>query len=153
MKKKRQSQPVSVLDVASYILANHTRNQPLPAWKMHKIAFYCQAFSLVREGIPFFNEKIFSTQRGVVINELLPQHFNQLYVGGSTIGNLNHLSLKQVDTIDEVMKLFGNKTAEELDALILSESPENGVTRGSKESAEVDLDAMKKFYSNNIHLN
>lgn len=123
MTKRRQSQPVHVLDVAAYILANHTRNTPVLAWKMHKLIYYCQVYQLRAEGIPLFNEKIMATSKGVVINELCPLHKNQLYVGDSSQGNLNHLSLRQIDIIGEVMKKYGSTSFEELDALIQSESP------------------------------
>lgn len=137
---------MSVLDVAAYILANHYKNSPIEAWKMHKLAYYCQAWSLVREEVPFFNEKIFATPKGVVINELCPQHFNQLYVGGSSIGNLNHLSLRQVDTIDYVIKAYGNKTLDELDRLICLEAPwkkaREKVGSNVNEPSEIDLKSM-----------
>lgn len=151
MKKSRQSQPVSVLDLASYILANHTRNAPIPAWKMHKLAYYCQAWSLVNEGTPFFNEKILATSKGVIIQELCPQHFNHLYVGGSTIGNLNHLSLKQVDTIDDVMKKYGMKSVEELDQMISSETPflkaMKNFSSKKPQPVEVDLKKIMCYFS------
>lgn len=143
MKKKRQSQPVSVLDLAAYILANYPQYLPMPAWKMHKLAYYCQVCSLVREG-PLFYEKIFATPKGVVIKELCPQHYNQIYIGGSSIGNLNHLSLKQVDTIEYVMKTYGSKTVEELDALINEDPPckkaMEAIKSGKKEACEIVLE-------------
>lgn len=145
MTKKRKSGPISVLDVAAYIIANHFNNTPIEAWKMHKLAYYCQAWSLVREEIPFFYEKILATHKGVMINELCPQHFNHLYVGGSSIGNLNHLSLRQVDTIDYVMKIYGKKTVDELDLLICSESPWQQA-RQNETSNEIDLNSMLEYY-------
>lgn len=143
MTKKRSSQTISVLDIAAYIQLNYPEIHPVPAWKMHKIAFFCQAYSLVRENIPFFSELITCTEKGIVIKELIPQHFNKLYVGGSSIGNLNHLSLKQVDLLDEVIADIGQKTSEELDKLIAEQSPNNGV----KSSGNVDLDKMKAYYA------
>ncbi len=150
MKKKRTSQPISVLDIAAYILANHSNNRPIEAWKMHKLAYFCQAWCLAREEVPFFIEKIMATSRSVVIHELCPQHFQQLYVGGSTIGNMNHLSLKQVDTLDFVMKKYGSKTVDELDELIRSEAPwkeANQRINAKSKEIEIGLDAMLSFYS------
>jgi uncharacterized phage-associated protein len=150
MKKKRTSQPVSVLDIAAYILANHSNNRPIEAWKMHKLAYYCQAWCLVREEVPFFVEKIMATPKSVMIHELYPQHYQQLYIGGSTIGNLNHLSLKQVDTLDFVMKKYGNKTVDELDELIRSEVPWKEASQkihAKSKEVEISLDSMLAFYS------
>jgi uncharacterized phage-associated protein len=118
MTKKRQSQPVSVLDVAAYILANHLRNTPILAWKMHRLAYFCQAQQLINESVPMFYEKIMATHKGIMIKELCALHRNQWYIGDSSKGNLNHLSLKQTDVIGEVMKKYGDKAIEELDGLI-----------------------------------
>lgn len=149
MKKSRQNRPVSALDVAAYILANHTKNTPIDAWKMHKLVYFCQVWSLKRDGLPFFYEKILASPNGIVIKELCAQHYDHLYIGGSTIGNLNHLSLKQVDTIDYVMKNYGSKSLEELDALIRQESPWK-VARGNldpndKRSVEITLESLNQF--------
>jgi uncharacterized phage-associated protein len=118
MTKKRQSQPVSVMDVAAYLLANHFKNTPILAWKMHKLVYFCQVHQLINEGIAMFHEKIVVTPKGIMINELRVLHYNQWYIGDSSIGNLNHLSLKQIDVIGEVMKKYGDKTTDELDELI-----------------------------------
>lgn len=120
MKRKRHSHPVSVLDVAAYVLANHFMNTPIFAWKMHKLMYFCQVQQLINEGVPLFHEKILSTPKGIVIKELCPLHKNHLYIGDYSKGNLNHLSLKQIDTIGEVIKKYGDKTTEELDELIQS---------------------------------
>lgn len=146
MTKKRSSQTVSALDIAAYIQQNCAEIHPVPAWKMHKILFYCQAYSLVKEKIPFFFEQITCSDKGIVIRELIPQHFNRLYVGGSSIGNLNHLSLKQIDLISEVVSEYGSKSAEELDKLIADQAPSNGVGK----TGNVDLAKMQNYYSETI---
>jgi len=153
MTKRKQSPPVSVLDVAAYILANHTRNTPILAWKMHKLVYYCQAWHLVRDGQPFFHEKIIASPKGIVINELCNLHYGQLYVGDSSKGNLNHLSLRQIDVIDYVMKTYGDKTLDELDELTRSESPWKEARRGinpeNKKSIEISIESLLAYYSKN----
>lgn len=123
MTKKRQSRPISVVDVAAYILANHSNNTPILAWKMHKLAYFCQVQQLISEGDLMFYEKIMVTPKGVMIKELCALHRNQWYIGDCSRGNLNHLSLKQIDVIGEVIKKYGDKTIEELDELIKLTSP------------------------------
>lgn len=143
MTKKRQSHPVSVLDVAAYILANHLRNTPILAWKMHKLAYFCQVHQLINEGVNMFYEKILATPKGIMIKELRALHYNQWCIGDCSIGNLNHLSLKQIDVIGEVMKKYGNKTTEELDELIQLASPWKKamqVAESNKEVAEVTIE-------------
>lgn len=151
MKKKKPIEPISALDVAAYILANHTNNNPIDAWTMHKLVYYCQAWCLVLEGEPFFQEKILASAKGILISELCPQHHSQLYIGGSTIGNLNHLSLRQVDVIAYVMKKYGSKSIEEMDALIRSEDPwknaRQSLSPNDKGSIEISLASMSDYYS------
>lgn len=139
MTKKRQSQPVSVLDVAAYILANHLRNTPILAWKMHKLAYFCQTQQLISEGVPMFYEKIMATHKGIVIKELCALHRNQWYIGDSSKGNLNHLSLKQIDVIGEVIKKYGDKTLEELDELIQLTSPWKKATQVAVKNNETEI--------------
>ena len=38
---------VSVFDVAAYILSQQPKEDPLTAWKLQKLVYYCQAWSLV----------------------------------------------------------------------------------------------------------
>lgn len=145
MTKKRQSRPVSVLDVAAYILANHSKNTPILAWKMHRLAYFCQAQQLINEGVPMFYEKIMATHRGIVIKELCPLHRNQWYIGDGSKGNLNHLSLRQIDAIGEVMQKYGENATEELDELIQLASPWKEARKGASNpnvAAEITLDML-----------
>lgn len=123
MTQKRHSRPISVVDVAAYILANHSNNTPILAWKMHKLAYFCQVQQLITEGVLMFYEKILITHKGIMIKELCALHHNHWYIGDCSKGNLNHLSLKQIDVIGEVIKKYGDKTIEELDELIKLTSP------------------------------
>jgi len=84
---------------------------------------FFQVQQLINEGVAMFHEKIWATPKGIIIKELRALHYNQWCVGDCSIGNLNHLSLKQVDVIAEVMKKYGDKTTEELDELIQSGLP------------------------------
>lgn len=123
MAKKRLSQPVSALDVAAYILGNHCKNNnPVLAWKMHRLVYLCQVQQLLNEGAPLFYEEVMTTPKGIVIKELCALHINQWYIGDFSKGNLNHLSLRQADAIAEVMKKYGEKTIEELDQIIQDSS-------------------------------
>jgi len=151
MKSRRLNQTVSVLDVAAYVLANHTRNTPILAWKMHKLMYYCQVCLLVRDGYPFFHEKIMASPKGIVIEELCGLHYGQLYVGDSSKGNLNHLSLRQIDVIDEVMKKYGVMSLEALDELSKNDSPWKAIRDAldpkSKASIEITPESIQKYYN------
>jgi uncharacterized phage-associated protein len=152
MKRRKNSTIVSALDVAAYILTNRTNNNAVSAWKMHKLVYYCQAWSLVRDGQPMFSEKILASVNGILIKELCAQHIGALYVGSSTVGNVNHLSLTQVETIDYVMGIYGNKSMGELDEMSRSELPWKEARKDlkptDKESVEVPLTSITEYYQN-----
>lgn len=75
-----KGKPVSVLDVASYILEKQPKKQPLTAWKLQKLVYYSQAWSLVWDKQPLFKEKILAWANGPVIKELYDQHKGLFYV-------------------------------------------------------------------------
>lgn len=149
MAKKRQSHPVSVLDVAAYILANFSRSGPILAWQMHKIAYFCQIQQLINEGVLLFSEKIIANHKGVMIKELCALHHGPWCIGDSSKGNLNHLSLKQIDTITEVMENTGNKTPEELDVLIQQDPHWIKARKLASHNNEVATEIMLDDYSQN----
>ncbi|HSX11345.1 MAG TPA: type II toxin-antitoxin system antitoxin SocA domain-containing protein, partial [Chlamydiales bacterium] len=66
--------PVSVLDVAAYILEKQPKNEPITAWKLQKLVYYCQAWSLVWDEKPLFKEKILAWANGPVVKELYLRH-------------------------------------------------------------------------------
>lgn len=79
-KKKRRmnkGNPVSVLDVASYMLEKQPKKQPLTAWKLQKLVYYGQAWSLVWDEQPLFKERVLAWANGPVIKELYNQHKGQ----------------------------------------------------------------------------
>lgn len=149
MRNTRQNKPVSALDVAAYILGNHTNNAPINAWKMHQLVYYCQAWTLVFDERPLFFEKIMASNKGIVINELCPQHNSQLYIGGSSIGNLNHLSLRQIETIGYVIKKYGHYSVGELTQLTCESDPWKAAraqAKSEKESVEITTESIRDFF-------
>jgi uncharacterized phage-associated protein len=144
--------PVTAFDVASYILITHTKNKAIPAQKMQKLVYYCQALCIARLDQSLFNEKILASSNGPTVKELYEQHHGNLYIGSDTKGNLNHFSLIQTDIIDDVFKLFGNKTAEELVEQTMNETPWKEARQkfkpGDKGAVEIGFDSLKEFYKN-----
>src|SRR5260221_11586367 len=62
---------VSVFDVAAYIIK---KMGPVSAMKLHKLIYYCQAWSLVWDERPLFQEKIEAWANGPVIRDLFVFH-------------------------------------------------------------------------------
>jgi uncharacterized phage-associated protein len=155
-KKPRQShmkteKPVSVLDVAAYILAKQSKGNAITAWKLQKLVYYCQAWSLVWDEKPLFNEKILAWANGPVVKELYNQHKGMFYVQNMPKGDPEHLSINQKDTIDHVLKAYGDKTAQWLSDLTHLEEPwieaRKGLKPGERGASEIQLSTMHEYYS------
>lgn len=143
--------PVSVLDVAAFILVKQPKKQPLTAWKLQKLVYYCQAWSLVWDEKPLFKEKILAWANGPVVKELYNQHKGLFYVKEMAKGYPDHLSVNQKDTIDHVLKAYGDKTAQWLSDLTHMEEPwieaRKGLKPGERGKAEIQLSTMLEYYS------
>lgn len=143
--------PVSALDAAAYILKKQPKTEPLTAWKLQKLIYYCQAWSLVWDDKPLFNEKVLAWANGPVVKELYDQHKGRFYVKEMREGDVNRLSPNQKDTIDQVLKSYGDKTAQWLSDLTHMESPwieaRKGLKPGERGKVEISLSGMQEYYS------
>lgn len=156
MRKKRKvrvntEKPVSVLDVAAYILGKQPKRQPITSWKLQKLVYYCQAWSLVWDEKPLFKEKILAWANGPVVKELYNQHKGMFYVKEMPDGRSDYLSINQKDTINQVLKAYGDKTAQWLSDLTHMEEPwieaRKGLKLGERGKAEIQLSTMHEYYS------
>lgn len=80
MAKKFSEMTVSVFDVVAYILEKQPKKEPLTVWKLQKLLYYCQAWSLVWNEKPLFKEPIFAWASGPVVREVYEKYKGQLYV-------------------------------------------------------------------------
>lgn len=156
MQRKRKSRvnqetPVSVLDIAAYILHKQPKEQPLTAWKLQKLVYYCQAWALVWDEKPLFKEKILAWANGPVVKELYIQHKGLLYVHKLAKGDFKLLTANQKDTVENVLKAYGDKTAQWLSDLTHMEEPwkeaRKGLKPGERGNAEIKLSTMLEYYS------
>lgn len=146
-----KEKPISVLDVAAYILSKQTKHHPVSAWKLQKLVYYCQAWSLVWDEERLFKEKIFAWANGPVVKELYAQHKGLFHVSKLAKGNPDNLSANQKDTIDHVLKAYGDKTAQWLSDLTHMESPwiqaREGLNPGQRGKVEISISTMHEYYS------
>jgi uncharacterized phage-associated protein len=156
MGKKRKpkvhaEKPISVLDVAAYIIEKQPKKQPLTAWKLQKLVYYCQAWSLVWDEKPLFKEKILAWANGPVVKELYREHKGLFYVKEMPNGNSDQLSENQKDTIAHVLKAYSDKTAQWLSDLTHLEDPwieaRKGLKPGERGEVEIQLSTMHEYYS------
>jgi uncharacterized phage-associated protein len=140
----------NVFDVAQYILHKSGR---LTTWKLQKLCYYSQAWSLVWDEKPLFNEEIEAWANGPVIPDLYKRHKGRFYVTDQNIvGEPSKITKRQRDTIDAILDSYGKKSSSWLSELTHGELPwENARKRdnlscGERGNAEIKLDEMAEYY-------
>lgn len=143
------SSPVSVFDVAAYVLSKlgHCTHM-----KLQKLVYYAQAWSLVWDAAPLFSERIEAWANGPVVPDLFRPLRGRFDVTAADIpgGDANHLSREQRETVDSVLNFYADKSPQWLSDLTHSEAPwisaREGVPVGDRGSAEITLTSMAEYY-------
>ena len=142
------SKPVSVFDVAQYILENRGR---LTTWKLQRLCYYSQAWSVVWDDTPLFKERIEAWANGPVIPALYERHRGRFYVS-NVKGDSTKLTEVQRETVDAVLRVYGDKSSHWLSQLTHSEEPwrtarrRAGLGLGERGSAVIKLDDLAEYY-------
>lgn len=144
----------TVHDVARYILDELAPDQfgeRVTAWKLQKLVYYCQAWSLVWDEAPIFSESIEAWADGPVCPALYHQHRGRLRLfAGDIEGNPEALTKDQRDTIDAVLKHYGEKTGRYLSDLAHMERPwqeaRGNLPAGARSNAEITHEDMAEYY-------
>ena len=142
---------MSVKDVAEYILR---KSGEMTAMKLQKLVYYAQAWSLVWDERPLFDEKIEAWANGPVCRTLYAAHYRQFSVPPGSIkqGDLD-LDQKATGTIDAVLNFYGDKSAQWLSDLTHLEAPwllaraRAGVGPGDSTEEAILLSDMHEYYS------
>lgn len=148
----RQDTSLTVFDVAAYILAR-LPEQSCTTMKLHKLLYYSQAWSLVWDEKPLFNEKIEAWANGPVIPELFYYHKGlfTITLNNYTQGNSSRLSQNQKNTVNSVLEFYGNKTAQWLIDLTHLEEPWKEARKGlginERSNRVIELASIAEYYS------
>jgi uncharacterized phage-associated protein len=139
----------SVVDVAKYIL---TQVGGMTSMKLQKLVYYSQAWSLVWDEEPLFNEQIEAWANGPVVPGLYELHRGQFRLSDNfPHGDVNALTPNQKDSIDKVLEAFKDKSGQWLSELTHMESPwkdARGTLPPTERSNEViSLATMHEYYS------
>lgn len=144
------SKPVSVFDVAQYILE---RQGPMTTWKLQKLCYYSQAWSLVWDDEPIFKEHIEAWANGPVVPALYNHHRGNFTIRSlASRGSPEKLSKDQRDTVNAVLRDYGDKTSQWLSELTHREAPwrmarkREGLASGERGNAEIRLGDMAEYY-------
>ena len=139
---------IQVFDVAAYILE---KMESMTTMKLQKLVYYCQAWSLVWDEKPLFEEVIEAWANGPVVKELFDYHRGMYEIASMPIGNPRLLNQEQQDTVDAVLEYYGDKSAQWLIDLTHIEDPWRQARKGlpslERGNRIIPLDAMAHYYS------
>jgi uncharacterized phage-associated protein len=137
----------SVHDVAAYILR---KQGPITAMKLQKLLYYCQAWSLVWDEKPLFRSRIEAWANGPVVPDVYARHRGKFKLT-SWDGDATALSLTEKETVDAVLKFYGDKSSQWLSDLTHQEDPwknaRAGLNAGDRSSCLISHASMAEYYS------
>ena len=138
----------TVHDVAAYILKNRG---PISAMKLHKLVYYCQAWSLAWEDRPIFPEQIQAWVNGPVVPAIYEKHRGEFMLNEWITGDVNALIASDRETIDIVLASYADKDAQYLSDLTHKEDPwrlaRRGLAPSERGCSEITLASMMEYYS------
>lgn len=141
---------VNVFDVAKYILEQVSITS---AMKLQKLVYYSQAWHTVWSDKPLFENRIEAWANGPVCPNLYNYHRGQFQVDLRAFpwGSSENLTADQKDSINEVLKVYGDKTSQWLSDLTHMEKPwieaRGDLQLGESSSREIPLASMVEYYS------
>ena len=116
------SSKVSIFDVARYLL---NRLGSMTTMKLEKLTYYCQAWSLVYDGAPLFPEEFEAWANGPVCPQLFETHRGVFLLSSDYYGQCDPsvFTSEQIETLDAVIKDYGDKSGAWLSELTHLERP------------------------------
>lgn len=138
----------SVFDVAKYILKKY---HELSTMKLQKLCYYSQAWSLVWDDAPLFDEEFEAWANGPVCPELFSFSRGLFSISEEAMsGDPSKLSADQQETIDKVLEYYGSKNAQWLSQLTHMEDPwknaRKNIPDGDKCSQIISKESMAMYY-------
>ncbi|MBW8873559.1 MAG: SocA family protein [Acidobacteria bacterium] len=139
----------SVHDVAAYILGKF--GHPMTTWKLQKLVYYAQAWSLVWDERPLFQARIEAWANGPVVPALYQEHRGLFQVGSWPLGDPDKLTRSERETVDGVLEFYGPKTSQWLSDLTHTERPwreaRGTLAPGERGTQVISPASMHEYYS------
>lgn len=139
---------VNAHDVAAYILR---KTGKITAMKLQKLVYYAQAWSLVWDEKPLFQDKIEAWANGPVVPKLYRYHRGEYFLNKWPHGDAAKLDKDQRETINAILKFYGDKSSQWLSDLTHMEDPwkeaRKGLGSGERGCAEISHASMAEYYS------
>lgn len=140
----------NIFDVAKYILE---KQGPMDIWKLQKLCYYSQAWSIAWDDNPIFDEDFEAWSNGPVCPILFYAHNKKYIITADDLryGNSVALNDTQKEDIDIVLRSYGDKKAYWLRGLTHHEVPWQQA-RGQLADGEechniIAKDAMGAYYA------
>lgn len=137
-------------DVARFIVSELGS---ISAMKLQKLIYYAQAWNLVWEEEPLFDEDFEAWANGPVLPDIYHRHRGMFLVNESMFlnGDAENLSESHKHNIRKVLDFYGKQTAQWLSDLTHQESPwkdaRDGAAPGAFGSNTITKAAMHEYYS------
>ncbi len=140
----------TVFDVAEYILG---KLGSVTTMKLHKLIYYCQAWSLAWDDEPIFKEDFEAWANGPVCPELFNKHKGRFSIEKrffKTFTKEVTFSPENIETMDAVIRDYGNKSPQWLSDLTHSEDPwinaRKGIAPGASCNNIIEKESMRQYY-------
>lgn len=137
----------TVHNVAAYILQQQGR---MTTMKLQKLCYYSQGWSLAWDGVPMFREPIQAWSNGPVVYELFDSHRGMFQVSEWADGNPENLDPDFIETIDAVLRAYGDLSGQQLSDKTHAERPwietREGLSPGERCTAPISLDVMQDYF-------
>ncbi len=139
---------VTIFDVARYILEKLGTTSTM---KLQKLCYYCQAWSLVWDDAPLFNEEFEAWANGPVCKELFNATRGMFSVTAKDeCGNSDNLTDNQKNNINLVLDYYAKHNAQWLSQLTHMEEPWKlarlNVPTGQSSSNIITKESMAIYY-------
>lgn len=122
--------------------------------KLQKLVYYSQAWSLVWDDTPLFDERIEAWANGPVVRELYDVHRGWFKVEEWPAGEAEGLTRRERRTIDRVLGFYGKMSSQELSVLTHKEDPwrkaRKGLASDERGDREISHASMAEYYSSLI---
>jgi uncharacterized phage-associated protein len=138
----------TVHDVAAYIVK---KLGVLSCLKLQKLVYYAQAWSLAWDDRPIFRARIEAWANGPVVPELYRHHRGAFQVTDWPLGNPGNLNQDERETVNAVIKFYGERSPQWLSDLTHMEAPwikaRKGIGHGEFGNNEITLKSMADYYT------
>ena len=136
----------NVLDVAAYILK---QKGPMTTWKLQNPVYYSQVWSLAWDDDALFPEEIEAWANGPVVRELYDAHRGMYRISCLPKGDADALAEDQRETVEAVLKFYGDKSPQWLSDLTHMETPwqsaRQGVPEGERGDAVIGKENLAEY--------